>query len=1125
MPHVPPRGPQSLASRVRLALGVVAGLMASVSLALLLVAHRSAEGARQLYSRRVLPMGQLEDAAEAYAVTLTRILREVRSGQLAPGPGQLRVREVRAAGDRAWEAHARAAELPDRALWVEADRRLVQLRARSFDLERLLATGPSPELGIFGDRVWTPEVAAFMEALEPLRAAQRTAAAAAVAEVERRQARFAWGGLALVGLGLALAWAFGQALARRFTAGAEGLVRRLETLAGGDLEPRPVDEGPDEWGRASRALEATAGRLRALMAAGQAQQALQQALLDGAQAAVIGIDSEGRVNQFNRQAEVMLGYRAEEVLGQSSLLWRLPEELQAMADQLGRHLGRPVAPGLEALQAAAEVEGFVQECHYRRKDGGLVPVALGISQVRTPEGQLLGTMGVAMDLRPIRRLEGALKAVEDQYRQLVDRVPGVVLQIRHGAEGRVTLPFVGSHLKDLLGLSAEAAQADPERLFRLIPSEDAALFLHLVSEATRTESPFQWEGRMVRPDGEVRWVHGRANPSPLPGGGTQWDALLEDQTSLMEAERALAVSEQRWQLALAANRDGIWDENRETGQVWFSPRWKEMLGYRDEELPNLPETFEARVHPEDLPAVRAALAAFQEQRSPAYSATFRMRHRDGGWRWILSRGAAVRDGAGRVVRMVGSHADITEQRQSEQALRESEARAQAASRAKSSFLANMSHELRTPLSAILGYTRLLARDDQRSAEERTQLHHILEAGEHLLELINDVLSLSKIEAGRLELKPIIFPPRALFSTMEGLFGLSMQSKGLSFRVSAVGFPPRVEGDEAKLRQVLVNLLGNALKFTETGGVTLEARWQQGRCWFTISDTGPGIAEEDRVRIFQAFSQTEQGVAAGGTGLGLHLSQALVRLMGGEIGLASTPGEGSRFTFELPLPEAAEGEGEDLEPGLVTGLVETHRAPLVLVVDDRLENRDILQRLLQRVGLRVRVAEDGGRALARWATERPDLVLMDLRMPGMDGFVAAGAIRGQEGQRGLPRTPVVAISASVYDVSLEELKAHGFDDFLVKPIEEARLFACLEAFLGIHFVRKAAEPAPASPEAGLAGLAATPGPWREAFRALVAVGDLDAAEARLAELADPDLREALRRRLRAYQIQELLSLLG
>ncbi len=1115
---------RSLAGRLRLALGLVAGLMALASLGLLFMAQRGAEEARSLYTRRLLPMSSLEQVAEAYVVRMTVVLREVRSGRISPGEGQQRIRVARMEGDLAWAAHPPVVDPGAELLRSEARRRLEVLRRRSFELEAMLALGMSGDLGTFGDSKWLPDAAAFMEALEPLRASQRAAAEEATRALADQNRRFTWAGAGLIALALLLAWGFSFALARRLTEGAGALVARFESLAKGDLEPREGPAGEDEWAQAARSLEGMAGRLKELMQAQEAHQALQNALLDGAQAAVISLDSEGRVNRFNRQAEVLLGYSAEEVVGKATpLLWRIPEELEELTQELSAKLGRPIRDGLEALQTFAGEEGTVTECHYRHRDGTLIPVALGRSRVLAPGGRLLGTMGVAMDLRPLKRLEAELRASEAKYRQLVDRIPGVVVQVRIDAGNQVSVLFAGSGFEPLLGITPEAFAEDPRQLLGQMPEEDAALFLHLAGESLRTASPFQWDGRLALENGTVRWLRSRANPEPQPDGSVVWDLLLEDQTELLQTERALAHSEERWQLALEANRDGIWDMDPEVGQVWYSPRWKEILGYRDDELPNLQATFDDRLHPADQATVQSHFRAFLAGEVQSYSATFRMRHRDGSWRWILSRGSAVRDGQGRVIRAVGSHADITEQRTIEATLRESEARAQAASRAKSSFLANMSHELRTPLSAILGYTRLLARDDHHTAEERAQLHHILEAGEHLLALINDVLSLAKIEAGRLELKPIPFSTANLFHLVEGLFGLSMRGKGLAFKVEVKGFPILAEADEPKLRQVLVNLLGNALKFTESGSVTLEARWSAGRAWFTVRDTGSGIAPEDQAQIFQAFSQTERGAAAGGTGLGLHLSQALVRLMGGEIQLLSALGEGSRFTFEIPLPAVEASAGITPEPGLVTGLVAGESAPLVLVVDDRLENRDILQRLLTRVGLRVRLAEDGAQALARWATDRPDLVLMDLRMPGMDGFGAVGAIRGQESSRALPRTPVVAISASVYDVSLEELRSHGFDDFLVKPIEEARLFASLERFLGIHFVRKAPRPSPPARSGGLEGLAALPGPWRDSFRALVAVGDLEAAETMLLELDDEVLVEGLRERLRAYQIQDLITL--
>ncbi|HJV21991.1 MAG TPA: PAS domain S-box protein, partial [Holophagaceae bacterium] len=695
-------GNRSLAARLRLALGVVAGLMALASLGLLFMAHRGAEEARSLYTRRLLPMSNLEQVAEAYVVRMTVVLREVRSGRTPPAEGRRRLREARADGERAWAAYPPTAEGSADPSGAQARLRLETLRRRSFELEEMLGLGMSGDLGTFGDSKWLPDAAAFIEALEPLRASQRAAAEEATRLLAEENRRFALVGSGLILLALALAWGSGHVLSRRLTEGAGELVARIEGLARGDLEPRPGPAGEDEWARAARSLEAMAGRLKELMQAQEAQQALQDALLDGAQAAVISLDSEGKVNRFNRQAEVLLGYSAQEVVGKATpLLWRVPEELDELTRELSQKLGRPLRDGLEALQTFVDEDGTVSECHYRHRDGTLIPVALGRSRVRTADGRILGTMGVAMDLRPLKQLEAELRASEVKYRRLVDRIPGVVVQARIRPEGGVEILFAGSAFQSLLGISAADFARDPEPILNCLSPEDLALLHHLGTEALRTGSSFQWDGRLALPGG-VRWIRSRANPQPQADGSVVWDALLEDQTDLLEAENALAHSEERWQLALEANRDGIWDLDPVQGQVWFSPRWKEILGYGEEELPDVLATFEDRIHPAELAEVQGRFRAFLAGEAHTYSATFRMRHRDGSWRWILSRGSAVRDAQGRVIRVVGSHADITEQRAIESTLRESEARAQAASRAKSSFLANMSHELRTPLSAILG---------------------------------------------------------------------------------------------------------------------------------------------------------------------------------------------------------------------------------------------------------------------------------------------------------------------------------------------------------------------------------------------------------------------------------------
>ena len=448
-----------------------------------------------------------------------------------------------------------------------------------------------------------------------------------------------------------------------------------------------------------------------------------------------------------------------------------------------------------------------------------------------------------------------------------------------------------------------------------------------------------------------------------------------------------------------------------------------------------------------------------------------------------------------------------------------ERQARASDQAKSAFVANMSHELRTPLSAILGYAQLMAREPGRGAEDARQLGHILRAGEHLLTLINDVLTLSRIEAGRMECTPAPFDPAALVQDLRALFQLAARSRGLALELLVEGFPAQVEGDLPKLRQVLVNLLGNAVKFTDAGQVRLLARWDQGQARFTVADTGPGMTEEEQARLFQAFTQAEAGLSKGGSGLGLHIARAMVQAMGGTLEVLSEPGRGSRFSFAIPLAEpelaACLGSAE-----LARKLAAGQGQPLILVVDDRPENREILMRLLSLAGFRTAMAEQGAQALEQWQALAPDLILMDLRMPVMDGFEAIQLLRQREAGNGPARTPVVAISASVYDVSEASLLARGFDGYLSKPLQEGALFSLISSLLELR-LEAAGPPATASAR-GILDLAGLDAGWRRKFRDQVAMGDLEAAEQSLQSLEAPALREVLRGHLQDYNLQLLLD---
>jgi signal transduction histidine kinase/ligand-binding sensor domain-containing protein/DNA-binding NarL/FixJ family response regulator len=385
-------------------------------------------------------------------------------------------------------------------------------------------------------------------------------------------------------------------------------------------------------------------------------------------------------------------------------------------------------------------------------------------------------------------------------------------------------------------------------------------------------------------------------------------------------------------------------------------------------------------------------------------------------------------------------------------LRESEKRALDANRAKSIFLANMSHELRTPLNAILGFAQLMERDRRLYSEQRENLSIINRSGEHLLALINDVLSLSKIEAGRLALNEKEFDLRLLLQSLEEMFRVRAQAKGLElFFHPAAEVPHYVHGDGGKLRQVLINLLGNAIKFTNVGSVTLRLSWFDGWAAFEVEDTGEGISEEETEKIFKAFEQTASGQRSKeGTGLGLTISRNFIRLMGGDIRVKSRLGEGSSFSFEIRLPAATGTESQQSERRVI-GLEPGQPAYRVLVVDDRWENRALLLKLLESVGPDVRVAVDGKEAVEIWTDWRPDLILIDMRMPVMDGYSAVKKIREIEAVEGGAPVRIIALTASAFEHNYGEMLSAGCDDYILKPFSESTIFEKMVEHLGIRFL--------------------------------------------------------------------------
>ena len=825
------------------------------------------------------------------------------------------------------------------------------------------------------------------------------------------------------------------------------------------------------------------------------------------------VDAEWKIQMTNHQAEQLVGMDAQTLLGRPvyHLIAPGPEEYRE-----------------ECLLTDVTFAPLASGEPYRTDDGllitakgQLVPISLSVTPMLL-EGIAVGAVLAFRDITRQKQVERERLETENLLRRIQSGLSELAespeiyngnLEQAFRTITKVTAVFLNVELVSIWFLTDDHASIQCAKLYQRYSQEFSQGSVLLQSTYPRYFQALEKEQIIAADDAQhdprtEEFTQGYLAPRgitsmldvPIRSGGRmvgvlchehvgpprQWTleeqhfavsvantlALALEAADRKKVEQALRTSEGRLTTIVQSTNIGIWDWDLNSNEVYLSAEWKRQLGYEDHELSNTFGEWESRIHPDDHDHVLNMIEEYMSRQVPSLEIEHRLRHKDGTYRWILTRGTISKDESTLSSRLVGIHIDVTDRRVAEEVLRQAKEAAEAASLAKSQFLANMSHEIRTPMNGVLGLTDLLVRYPL-GEKERQLTQSIHRSGTVLLSIINDILDFSKIEAGKLQLETV---PFQLHGTIREAVELSeadalKKQLKLSLRVDE-RVPRYVLGDPMRLRQVLVNLVSNAIKFTERGTVAVdvtlkEITHEQYGLSISVADTGIGIAPEAQVHIFDAFSQADGSTTRkyGGTGLGLAIVKQLVTMMGGTITLQSQPGAGSCFQFTAYFQRCDEGIQLPFDSLAQAGNyihdTETQRpvsaaTARILLVEDNPVNREVACGMLEMLHCQIDTAENGREALDATAKAGYDLVLMDCQMPKMDGFTATKLIRAREVEqageadhtKNLSRRhlPIVALTAHAMQGDREQCLSVGMDDYITKPFTLVQIEQVLSRWL-------------------------------------------------------------------------------
>ncbi len=764
-------------------------------------------------------------------------------------------------------------------------------------------------------------------------------------------------------------------------------------------------------------------------------------------------DAEGKYLSCNRRFEQFFGASLAEIAGKTDYDFVSRE----LADEFRRHDRSAMLNNAPSVNE--EEITFASDGHREILETTKVPMY-------TDEGKLIGVLGIGHDMTARKQ---SLLALENSEKQLRFVLQGAELgfwdwDIPSGAVER------NARWAEMLGYSLAEIEQTPRQWSEFVYPEDRDQAWSSINAVLQGEAGVhRLEYRMLHKDGSIRWILDQASVilrdpdgRPLRMCGTHTDI-----TPRRQAEQILRDSEARYRRLVENLPDIAYIRSSTRGILYLSPGAASIFGCSLPYLEAHPDYWCNAIHPDDREAVSTAVARLMAEQQP-YRLEYRIRDLAGRWHWFLDRSISI-EKDGEEYRVEGLAMDISEMKaiQNELAdyrqhlehlvaertreLEQAKQLAEAANSAKSAFLANMSQEIRTPLNAISGMAHILRRSGV-SQQQAEKLDRIESAGNHLLEIINAILDLSKIEAGKFSLEESPINLGAMIRDVAAMIGDKAAAKGLTLIVDVPPAIPGVLGDQTRLRQALLNYASNAVKFTEHGSIALrvraiEAGEQLQRVRFEVSDSGPGIAPEVLPRLFSAFEQADNSITRkyGGTGLGLAITRRIAELMAGCAGVDSELGKGSTFWLEVVLRRAEVGvQGGEVATGYAEdALRQEFSGRRVLLAEDEPINQEVMLSLLDDVGLVVDVAEDGAAALDLLARSPYALVLMDMQMPKIDGLEATARLRERPECANLP---VIAMTANAFAEDRQRCLAAGMDDFISKPVSPEVLYQTLYQWL-------------------------------------------------------------------------------